>query len=246
MAQRFPCCCSALGTWHWRCSALPSDIRSRCSVAYALLTTPLLILRSLRVCSGFFPPRKVRGRTGACLLFTFLSIPHPGRGGYFSWLPALVWTVPYATNSPPWCVICMVCLTSSLTTSLQSGRTPCAPLTFLTCLARWGNDHSSTGRPSRHRQGPSTVPFAMTRTAPSCIPHALSHHNARAALAHSCGISLPEAPALAQHCWAFKPLDKAKTRKLSWTRRWTYWFSTGQLNLQAVAKDTLLRVLRVS
>ena len=56
-------------------------------------------------------------------------------------------------------------------------------------------------------RAPPPVPFAMTRTAPLYItfPLALYHHNARAAWAHSCGISLPEAPALAQHRSSIPP-----------------------------------------
>ena len=47
----------------------------------------------------------------------------------------LVCTVIYATDSAPWSPMSMVSsLTSSLTTSSQSWKTPCAPLTFLPLL----------------------------------------------------------------------------------------------------------------
>ena len=63
-------------------------------------------------------------------------------------------------------------LTPSLTTSSLSKKPVCAfnppPSAFrLWGLARWGHDHSSTGRLSRHRQGPSTD--ALTRVAESGV-----------------------------------------------------------------------------
>ena len=69
--------------------------------------------------------------------------------------------------------------------------------------ARWGHDLSSTGRPSRHRLGPSSCSFCHD------VDGSLAHHlfsctahiNARAAWAHSCGVSPPDVPALARHGW---------------------------------------------
>ena len=172
--------------------ALPSDVHSRCSVACVLLTT---VLWSLPVCSGCLLVRKVRGRISACLLFSlslrpaswpcgwvFLLVPRPRHSiGGSPKRSEIVWTVPFATDSPPWCLICMVSLlTSSLTTSSQSGRTPCTPQTFLLLPFVFGV--LSVGDTTTPPQAVPLVtdialppaPFAMTRTAPSCITFPLA------------------------------------------------------------------------
>ena len=123
---------------------LPSHVHSRFSVVCALLTTPLLAPRSLPVCSrALFFLRKVHGHTGACLPFAPFH-PTPWPRWYLSWLSALVSqpmvlqevsvrrTVTYGLDSPPCCSTCTVSLSmSSLTSSSQSGKTLCTPLTFL-------------------------------------------------------------------------------------------------------------------
>ena len=115
---------------------LCSAAHSRFSVGTALLTTLLLDFRVLPMCSGSSPPRKVRGRIVARLLFSLTPSclrPH----GYF-----------------PWCYICMA---SSLTTSSQSGRNLSFFQPASSCLssflARWGRDNSSTP-PSSSPAGP--------------------------------------------------------------------------------------------
>ena len=79
-------------------------------------------------------------------------------------------------------------------------------------LARWGHDVSSTGRPSRHRLRPSSCP--LCHDVDGSLAHHLSscpaHINTRAAWAHSCGVSLSDAPALARH-WVFNPFDESNT-----------------------------------
>ena len=80
-------------------------------------------------------------------------------------------------------------------------------------LARWGHDPSSTGRPSRHRQGPTSCPFCHD-TDGSLMHHLStcpSHHNARTAWAHSCGISPPDVSTLARHGWVFNPVDESNS-----------------------------------
>ena len=193
---------------------LPLDALSRFSGACVCCRPPLLALRSLPVCSGSPRLRWVPGHTGARLLSTlspsrslptWVSLlalrPRHSTGG--SPVKSVhVCTVPFVTHSLPWFLICMVSsLTLSLTTSSLSGRTPCTPLTclllpFVFGLARWGHDHS--GRPSRHRQGPSTCPFCHD-------------HSARTAWALSCGVSLSKSPTLTQHSWVFTSLDEANT-----------------------------------
>ena len=164
-------------------NAFPSDVHSPCSVACALLTTPLLVRRSLPVCSGSLPSRKGPGRTGACLLFTlcpawvFLLAPRPRHSiGGSPKRSVLVWTVTYATNSPPWCPICMVSLlTSFLKTSSQSGKTRCTLLTFLLLPLVFGvllagaMTTPPQAVPLITGKALPPAPFATTWTAPSCI-----------------------------------------------------------------------------
>ena len=80
-------------------------------------------------------------------------------------------------------------------------------------LARWGHDPSSTGRPSRHLQGHSSCSFCHD-TDGSLMHHLStcpSHHNARTAWAHSCGISPPDVSTLARHGWVFNPVDESNS-----------------------------------
>ena len=141
------------------------------------------------MCSGSLRLRWVPGQTGARLLSTlspsrslptWVSLlalrPHHSTGGSAE-KSVLVFTVPFVTGSLPWFLTCMASfLTLSLTTSSLSGKTQCTTLTYLLLpfvfgvLPAGGHDHSSTGRPSRHGQGPAHS--AMTRTAPSsfCLP----------------------------------------------------------------------------
>ena len=211
---------------------LPWGTLSRCSGACVLLIMLHLALRSLPVCSG--SPRLcwVLGHIGARLLSTpttSRSLPtwvsplalhprHSTNGFPVKSIP--VFTMPFVTDSLPWCLTCMASLLTSLSDNfLPVTQNPVYSFNLpssafrLWGLARWGHDHSSTGRPSRHRQGPSTCPFC--HDIDGSLMHHLSvcpsHRNARATWAHSCGISLPDASVLAQHSWVFNPLDEANT-----------------------------------
>ena len=190
--------------------------------------SPLLVLRSLPVSSGFLPPCKELGRTGACLLFT-LPIPHPGHVGVSPGSPPSSLHRWFSHEVSPRLDRDLRHGLSAMVFDLQGVLVDVFSDNFLPVrenpvysvnlhpsalrlkgLARWGHDHSSASRPSRHRQGPPPAPFAVTRTAAPHItfPLASLHHNARAAWAHSCGISLPEPPALAQHSWYSTPSMK--------------------------------------
>ena len=156
----------------------------------------------------------------------------PWPRGCFSWLPALVTPLWFSREVGPRLDRALRLRLSAMASDLHgvlvaalSGSSlsirenpvysfNLPPSAFRLCgLALWGHDHSSTGRPSRHRQFPSTCSFCHD-TDGSLMHHLSacpSHHNARTAWSHSCGISLPEASVLAQHSWVFNPLDEANT-----------------------------------
>ena len=214
VAQCFSCRSSSLGAWHWRCtpSTLLSDVHSLCLVACVPWTTLPLALQTLPVSSDSVRPCKAHGRIGARPLFdlfqshilatlAFLWVPSFGR-------PTLVLSRSHSSPGPrpapqglqPWLRTCMACVSMSLlTTSSLPGR-----IRFT-----WGHDLSSTGRPSRHRLGPSSCLFC--NDVDGSLVHHLSscpaHINARAAWAHSCGVSPSDVPVFARHGW--NPLDES-------------------------------------
>ena len=106
----------------------------------------------------------------------------------------------------------------SLTISSLSGRTPVLLLLphsafRLGDLARWSHDDSSTCRPPRHSQSPSTCPFCHD-TDGSLMHHLStypSHRKTRTAWAHCSGISPSDVPTFARHGWAFDPLDESNS-----------------------------------
>ena len=167
---------------------LPLGALSRFSGACVLLTMPPLALRSLPVCSGSPRLRWAPGHTGARLLSTpapSRSLPtwvsllalrprHSANG--FHVKSILVFTVPFVTGSLPWFLTCMASLlTLSLTTSSLSGRTPCAPSTCLLLpfvfgvLPAGAMTTPPQAVPLFTGRALPPAPFAMTRTAPSCI-----------------------------------------------------------------------------
>ena len=206
-------------------NALPSDVHSRCSVACALLTTPLLVLGSLPAVSGSLPQGTWSHWCASALHFLFILLPahvgiSPGSppSSLHRWFSREVSPRLYRVLRHRLSAMVSL-LTSSLTTSSLSGRTPCTPLTCLLLpfvlgvLPAGAMTTPPQAVPLVSSRALPPAPSAMTRTAPSCITFllALSHHNARTAWADSCGISLCEAPALAQHSWVFNPLDGANT-----------------------------------
>ena len=119
-----------------------------------------------------------------------------------------------ASDLQPWLPTCMACVSMSLlTTSSLPGRTRSTHSTSLPPQCRWGHNLSSTGRPSRHRLGPSSCLFC--HDVDGSLAHHLSscsaHINARTAWAHSCGVSPSDVPAFARHGWVFNPLDESNT-----------------------------------
>ena len=105
MAQRFPCCCSTLGTWHWWRSA---PCPWACFLAFRVLVCcwPRLpspsdhghCVPALLVCAGFLV---TLARVCSPLFLHPASCPH----GHLSWLSALI-TPPVAcprsqSSSPP-------------------------------------------------------------------------------------------------------------------------------------------------
>ena len=167
---------------------LPLGALSRFSGACALLIIPHLALRSLPVCSGSPRLRWAPGQTGARLL----STPTPSRS-LPTWVSPLalrprhstvgfpvklitVFTVPFVTDSLPWCLTCMASLlTSPLTTSSLSFRTPCTRLTCLLLPFVFGVLPAGAmttlpqAVPLVIGRVPPPAPSVMILTAPSCI-----------------------------------------------------------------------------
>ena len=196
---------------------LPWGALSRCSGACVLLIMPHLALRSLPVCSG--SPRLcwAPGPTGARLL----STPTPSRS-LPTWVSPLalhprhstngfpvksipVFTVPFVTDSLPWCLTCMVSLlTSPLTTSSLSFRTPCTrstclPLPFVFGVLPAGAMTTlPQAVPLVIGRVPPPAPSVMMLTAPSCtiFPFALL-----TATPGPLGLILVASPCLMPLCW---------------------------------------------
>ena len=213
-------------------SALPSDVHSRCLVACVPWTTPPLALQTLPVSSGSLPSCKAHGRTGARPLFVpfqshilatlaFLWAPPPS--AIRRWLSREV--IPRLDRD-------LRLRLAAMASDLHGVRVDVSSDNFLPArenpvhsfnlpssavrpwgLARWGHDLSSSGRPFRHQLGPSTCPFC--HDVDGSFEHHLAscpaHINARAAWAHSCGVSPPDVPMLARHGWVFNPLDELNT-----------------------------------
>ena len=167
---------------------LPLSALSRFSGACVLLTTPPLALPSRPLCSGSPRLRWVLGHIGARLLSTlFPSRFPPTWASLLALRPRhstggspeksiLVSTVPFVTGSLPWSLTYMASLsTLSLTTSSLSGRTLCTPSTCLPLPFVFGVLRAGAmtlppqAVPLVIGRVPPPAPFAMTRTAPSCI-----------------------------------------------------------------------------
>ena len=187
-------------------SALPSDVHSRCLVAFVPWTTLPLAIQC-----------KAHGRTGARPLFG-APLLRPSDIGSREAIPRLDrdLRLRLATMASD---LHGVRVGVSSDTFLPAKENPVYSFNLppsavrLWGLARWGHDLSSTSRPSHHLLAPSTCPFC--HDVDGSLAHHLSscpaHINARATWAHSCGVSPPDVPTLARHGWMFNPLDELNT-----------------------------------
>ena len=125
--------------------------------------------------------------------------------------------MPFVTGSLPHFLTCMASLSTLSTSSLSWDPLNLRPSFRLWGLARWGHDNSSTGRPSRHWQSPSTCSFCHDMDGSLCIILLLALPTTTLVLPGlmSCGISLATMPlcsvSVAHLTWVFNPLVTRQT-----------------------------------
>ena len=229
VAQCFSCRSSSLGVWHWRCT--PPCSRTCILFVWSLVCHGPLFLSPSRPCqwsSGSVRPCKAHGRIGARPLFDLFQ-SHILATLAFLWVPSFGRpTLVLSRSQTPLDRDLLAAMASDLhgvrddvsDNFLPARENPVYSFNLppsavrLWGLARWGHDLSSTGRPPAIGLG---LPLALSAmmwmvlsyiTSPLAPPTSI---NARAAWAHSCGVSRSDVPAFARHGWVFNPLDESNT-----------------------------------